>query len=102
MWSSRTSPLPITEEAWGSGSVSANDPVRNSRTGSVRRWPRKAPIDAGPSPGTSSAEHAEKRRLKRELAEMRRALRMCGVPPKHANRVHIFGGTPFITTGANR
>ena len=69
MWSSRTSPLPITEEAWGSGSVSANDPVRNSRTGSVRRWPRKAPIDAGQSPGTSSAEHAEKRRLKRELAE---------------------------------
>ena len=30
--------------------------------------PMQAQIDAGPSPGTSSAEHAEKRRLKRELA----------------------------------
>lgn len=64
--------------------------------------PMQAQIDAGPSPGTSSAEHAGKRRLKRELAEMRRALRLCGVPPKQANRVHIFGGTPFITTGAHR
>jgi len=40
---------------------------------SVRRWRRKAQVDAGDLPGTSSSEHAEIRRLKRELAESRRA-----------------------------
>jgi transposase len=41
----------------------------------VRRWRRKAQIDAGDLPGASSAEHAEIRRLKGELAEWRRTNR---------------------------
>jgi transposase len=40
---------------------------------SVRRWRRKAQIDAGLRPGTSSSEHDEIRRLRRENAELRRA-----------------------------
>lgn len=39
----------------------------------VRRWLRKAQVDAGERTGTTSAEHAEIRRLKRELAEACRA-----------------------------
>jgi transposase len=39
----------------------------------VRRWRRKAQVDAGQRPGTSSSEHAEIRKLKREVAELRRA-----------------------------
>jgi transposase len=40
---------------------------------SVRRWRRKAQIDAGDLPGISSAENLEIRKLKREIAELRRA-----------------------------
>ncbi len=40
---------------------------------SVRRWRRKAQVDAGERPGVTSSEHAEIRRLKRENAELRRA-----------------------------
>ncbi|WP_231122312.1 IS3 family transposase [Mycobacterium intracellulare] len=40
---------------------------------SVRRWRRKAQVDAGERPGTTGSEHAEIRRLKRENAELRRA-----------------------------
>lgn len=40
---------------------------------SVRRWRRKAQIDAGERPGMTSVEHVEIRRLKRENAELRRA-----------------------------
>lgn len=40
---------------------------------SVRRWRRKAQADSGERPGTTSCEHAEIRRLKREVAELRRA-----------------------------
>ena len=40
---------------------------------SVRRWRRKAQVDAGERPGMTSVEHAEIRRLKREVAELRRA-----------------------------
>ena len=40
---------------------------------SVRRWRRKAQVDAGERAGTSSSEHAEIRRLKRENLELRRA-----------------------------
>ncbi|MCV7172212.1 transposase, partial [Mycobacterium manitobense] len=40
---------------------------------SVRRWRRKAQVDAGERSGTTSAEHAEIRKLKREVAELRRA-----------------------------
>jgi transposase len=34
---------------------------------------RRAEVDAGERPGTTSAEHAEIKRLKRENAELRRA-----------------------------
>nr|WP_157897770.1 IS3 family transposase [Mycolicibacterium rutilum] len=40
---------------------------------SVRRWRRKSQIDAGERPGVTTSEHAEIRRLKREVAELRRA-----------------------------
>ena len=40
---------------------------------SVRRWRRKAQVDALERPGMTSIEHAEIRRLKRENAELRRA-----------------------------
>lgn len=39
----------------------------------VRKWIRRAEIDAGVRPGMSSEEHAEVKRLKRENAELRRA-----------------------------
>lgn len=41
--------------------------------GAVRKWVRRAEIDAGTRPGMSSEEHAEVKRLKREVAELRRA-----------------------------
>lgn len=40
---------------------------------SVRRWRRKAQVDAGERRGITSSEHAEIRKLKREVAELRRA-----------------------------
>jgi transposase len=40
---------------------------------SVRRWRRKGQVDAGERPGVTSSEHAEIRRLKREVSELRRA-----------------------------
>lgn len=40
---------------------------------SVRRWRRRAQVDAGERAGVTSSEHAEIRRLKREVAELRRA-----------------------------
>ena len=40
---------------------------------SVRRWRRKSQVDAGERPGMTTTEHAEIRRLKREVAELRRA-----------------------------
>ena len=39
----------------------------------VRKWVRRAEIDAGSRPGVTSEESAEVRRLKREVAELRRA-----------------------------
>ncbi|MGK2870465.1 MAG: transposase [Mycobacterium sp.] len=40
---------------------------------SVRRWRRKAQVDAGERAGTTSSEHAEIRKLKRGITELRRA-----------------------------
>ena len=39
----------------------------------LRKWVRRAEVDSGERPGTTSAEHAEIKRLKRENAELRRA-----------------------------
>jgi transposase len=39
----------------------------------LRRWRRRSEIDQGQRPGVTSDEAAEIRRLKREVAELRRA-----------------------------
>src|SRR5262249_50175559 len=43
----------------------------------LRKWVRRAEGDAGERPGTTSAEHAEIKRLKRENAELRAAKHFC-------------------------
>lgn len=39
----------------------------------LRKWIRRAEVDAGARPGVTGEEHAEIKRLKRENAELRRA-----------------------------
>lgn len=39
----------------------------------VRKWVRRAQVDAGQRPGVTSEELAEIKRLRREVAELRRA-----------------------------
>jgi transposase len=39
----------------------------------VRKWVRRAEVEAGTRPGMTSEEHAEVKRLRRENAELRRA-----------------------------
>jgi len=40
---------------------------------SIRHWVRQAEIDAGTRPGMTSDESAEMKRLRREIAELKRA-----------------------------
>jgi len=65
---------------------------------SLRRWRRKAQVDAGERPGMTSSEHAEVKRLKRENAELRRAneilkaasafLQRSSTAPRRNDRLH--------------
>lgn len=45
----------------------------NVSTETLRKWVRQAETDAGLRPGASSEEPAELKRLRREVAELRRA-----------------------------
>jgi len=53
------------------GAVAAKLGVGTAET--LRKWVRLAEVDAGQRPGPTSEENAEIRRLKREVAELRRA-----------------------------
>jgi len=71
--------LRLLETSMEGSDVSEFDAIKSvaSKLGvsqeSVRRWRRKAQIDAGERPDITSSEHAEIKRLKREVAELRRA-----------------------------
>jgi transposase len=53
------------------GAVASKLGIGSAET--LRKWVRRAEIDAGQRPGLTSEEHAEIKRLKRENAELRRA-----------------------------
>ncbi len=52
-------------------SVASNLGIGSAQT--VHNWVRKAQVDAGARPGTTSVESAEIRKLRSELREVRRA-----------------------------
>ena len=58
-------------EAAAIRSVAAKLGIGSAET--VRKWVRRAQVDAGTRPGITSEELAEVKRLKRENAELRRA-----------------------------
>jgi transposase len=53
------------------GAVAQKLGIGSSET--LRKWVRRAEIDAGQRPGLASEEHAEIKKLRREVAELRRA-----------------------------
>ena len=53
------------------GSVATKLGIGSTET--VRKWVRRAEVDAGARPGVTSEESAELRRLKAEVKELRRA-----------------------------
>jgi transposase len=53
----------------------------------VRKWVRRAEVDAGQRPGMTSEEHAEIKRLRREVAELRRATEIISALPCSRSRI---------------
>jgi transposase len=53
------------------GAVASKLGIGSAET--LRKWVRQGEVDAGERPGRSSAERAEIKQLKREVAELRRA-----------------------------
>ncbi len=63
---------PNYDSQWAAiGAVAQKLGVGTAET--VRKWVRQAEVDAGQRPGPTSEELAEIKRLKREVAELRRA-----------------------------
>jgi transposase len=63
---------PNYDSQWAAiGAVAQKLGVGTAET--VRKWVRQAEVDAGQRPGPTSEESAEIKRLKREVAELRRA-----------------------------
>ena len=57
----------------------------------LRKWVRRAEVDDGRRPGLTSEEHAEIKRLKREVAELRRANEILKAGGCRTNRVGGYG-----------
>jgi transposase len=62
---------PQHDSEWAAIELVASKIGASSET--VRKWVRRAEIDAGDRPGLTSEEHTEVKRLRREVAELRRA-----------------------------
>ena len=64
-----------------SESVARNLGIGSAET--LRKWIRRAEVDAGQRPGVTTAESEQIKTLKRENAELRRASVICAVPGPH-------------------